>query len=379
MRTQITLFLSILLIYSSSFARKNYTTLLFVGSYTNDVPDKGIAVFNFDAKNGTLTQLSKVENITNPSFLTISPNGKYLYVCNDTKMPRPGTITGFAIDSINGKLSFINKQSSGGENPVYVSVDKSNRYVVTGNYSSGSVTLLSIGKNGSLNPNLETIQFKDSSINRARQEKSHIHSTYFDPECNYIFAPDLGGDKIRAFSFNPNKAPHLVSNEKLTVKTTLGSGPRHFAFHPTKRFGYNIEELTGTIAAYSYKHGRLDSIQRLFCYAKKRDSYGAADIHISPDGKFLYASNRFIGENTIAIFAINPISGKLSLVGHQSTEGDHPRNFTIDPSGNFLLVANMLTNNIVIFKRDTKTGLLTKVGEEKSVSKPSCLQMRAYR
>ena len=346
---------------------------------TNDQPANGITVFSFDVNSGTLTKLNQAENITNPSFLTISPNGKFLYSCSDTKMPKPGSITAFGIDAANGKLTYLNKQPSGGENPVYVAVDKSNRFLVTGNYSSGTVSLLYINKNGSLSPNVETIAFKDSSISKSRQEKSHIHSTFFDPTFNFIFAPDLGADKIRAFAFNRNQKPHLISREDLTVKTTPGSGPRHFAFHPNKRFGYLIEELTGTISTYGYSNGRLAPIQSIFSYLKKRDSYGTADIHISPDGKFLYASNRFVGENTIAIFAINSLSGKLSLVGHQSTEGDHPRNFTIDPSGKFLLVANMLTNNIVVFKRDVKTGLLTKVGEEKSVSKPSCLQMRVYR
>jgi 6-phosphogluconolactonase (cycloisomerase 2 family) len=229
-----------------------------------------------------------------------------------------------------------------------------------------------------LNPNPETIQFKDSSINRARQTSSHIHSTYFDPTFRYIFSPDLGADKIRAFNFDPTHTPHLTPNEALTIKTTPGSGPRHFAFHPNKRFGYNIEELSGTITAYTYHKGKLDSIQRVVSYAKKFDSYGAADIHISPDGKFLYASNRMIGENTLALFAIHPTTGRLTLVAHQSTEGDHPRNFTIDPSGKFLLVANANTNNIVVFSRNTKTGLLTKIGEETSVSSPSCLQMRRY-
>ncbi|MDD2799154.1 MAG: lactonase family protein [Bacteroidales bacterium] len=375
-RIVFTLFLSLFSLLS--FSKKLPTTLLFVGSYTNDKPDKGISVFKFDTQTGALTKLSNSENITNPSFLTISPNGKFLYACSDTKMPKPGSISAFAIHAKTGQLTFINKQSSGGENPVYVAMDKSNRFVVTGNYSSGSVCLLSVNKDGSLNKKKELIQFKDSSINKSRQSESHIHSTYFDPECKYIFAPDLGADKIRAFNFYPNNSNHIVTNESLTVKTTPGCGPRHFVFHPNKLFGYNIEELSGMVTAYTYKDGKLDSIQHIFSYSKKRDSYGAADIHISPDGKFLYASNRFVGENSIAIFSINTLSGKLKLVGHQSTEGDHPRNFTIDPSGNFLLVANMLSNNIVIFKRDKLSGLLTKVGEETSETRPSCLQMRTF-
>lgn len=353
-------------------------TLLFVGSYTNEKPDKGIFVFRFDPKTGTLAKLATAENIINPSYITISPNGKYLYACCDTKMPRPGSISAFAINHQHGSLSFINKQTSGGENPVYVAVDQSNSLVITGNYSSGSISLLHANADGSLSPKVETISFKDSSILKSRQEKSHIHSTFFDPDFNFIFAPDLGGDKIRAFSLSRNKSPQLIYAPQLTVQTRPGDGPRHFAFHPNKRFGYCINELSGTVRAYKYHQGILDSIQTIFSYSKVRDAYGAADIHISPDGNYLYASNRFIGENTIAIFAIDKQSGRLKLIGHQTTFGDHPRNFTIDPSGNFLLVANMLTNNIVIFRRNQKTGLLTKIGEEISVTRPSCLQMRVY-
>lgn len=372
---------AILLIFACSaslFAGNNSRTLLFVGSYTNEKPDKGIFVFSFNEETGALKPLGHAENIVNPSYLCISPNGKYLYACSDTRMPKPGSISAFAIDSRQGTLRFINKQSSGGENPVYVAMDKTNRWVVTGNYSSGTLSLLHAKEDGSLTPDIETIAFKDSSVIKARQEKSHIHSSLFDPDFRYILAPDLGGDKIRLFNFDGGRHPHFTYSATLTKSTSPGDGPRHFAFHPNKKFGYCINELSGTVTAYRYRSGNLSAIQTLRSYAKARDSYGAADIHISPDGRFLYASNRFVGENTLAIFSILPKTGLLTLVGHQYTEGDHPRNFTIDPSGRFLLVANMLTNNIVIFKRDLQTGLLTKVAEEKTIERPSCLQMKTY-
>lgn len=359
-------------------AQHQPNTLLIVGSYTNDIAAKGIHIFRFNTSTGKLSKLSTSEPIINPSYLAISPNGKYLYACTDTKMPQKGSISAFSINSDEGSIRFINKVTSGGDNPVYIAIDKFNRFVITGNYSSGTVTLAPIKANGGLSHKTETIAFRDSSINKSRQSESHIHSTFFDPSFSYIFAPDLGADKIRAFSFRSNKAPHLITRADLDVKTTPGSGPRHFAFHPNGRFGYLIEELSGSISAYSYANGELLPFQRIQSYASIMESYGTADIHISPDGRFLYSSNRFIGENSIGIFSIDSISGKLSLVGHQFTGGDHPRNFTIDPSGNFLLVANMLTNNIVIFRRDLQTGLLTKVGEEKSVTRPSCLQMRSY-
>ena len=156
------------------------------------------------------------------------------------------------------------------------------------------------------------------------------------------------------------------------------SGPRHLVFHPNGRYAYCIEELSGTVSVYKYGNdGQLERLQRTFSYEKLHDVYSSADIHISPDGVFLYASNR-VSENNIAIFSIQQETGLLTLVGHQSTLGVHPRNFAIDPSGNFLLVANMVTNNVVVFKRDTITGLLTNTGVQIKVSHPSCLQMRTY-
>ena len=160
---------------------------------------------------------------------------------------------------------------------------------------------------------------------------------------------------------------------------TPGSGPRHFTFHPSGKYAYCVEELSGTISAYSYSNGRLDSIHRIFSYSQKLDIYASADIHISPDGNFLYASNRYEIENTISIYSINKGNGKLKLVGHQSTLGDHPRNFTIDPSGKYLLVANLVSNTIVVFKRNNKTGLLSKTKHVLSIPRPSCLQMRVYK
>ena len=169
----------------------------------------------------------------------------------------------------------------------------------------------------------------------------------------------------------------MLQIDSLTIKTTPGAGPRHFTFHPNNKFAYCIEEISGTVSAYSYHNGKLDSIQKIFSYAKTQNAYASADIHISPDGLFLYASNR-VTENTLSIFSINQQNGKLKLVGHQSTLGEHPRNFTIDPSGRYLLVANASTNNIVVFKRDIKTGLLTTTGNQIQISSPSCLVMRNY-
>jgi len=353
-------------------------TYLFLGTYTDGKPDKGIYIYEFNSKTGNLKEVFSGQNITNPSFLTLSPTGDYLYVCTDTKLPEEGSVSAFKFDSINGSLTFLNKQKSGGENPVYLTTSRNNEFVINGNYTEGTVSVFKTNPDGSLNTSSQIVPFQGSGPNARRQDKAHIHATVFSPDFEYIFFPDLGADQIRVFKFNVHEAQPLKCLENYGYTNVSGSGPRHFTFHPNNHFAYCIEELSGTITSFNYENGKLDSIQRIFSYSKLQEEYNSADIHISPDGLFLYASNRWDNENTISIFSINKDNGKLTLIGHQSTYGDHPRNFTLDPTGNFLIVANQITNNIVVFKRDIKTGLLTKTGKEIIVPRPSCLKMRKY-
>ena len=360
------------------YAQGDSRSFLFIGSYTGGKPDQGLYIYTFNTKTGALNEAYVVDQITNPSFITLSPNGKYLYAGADTKMPDTGSVMSFRIDTLSGQLKFLNRQSSGGDNPVYLTVHKNGRYLVNGNYSGGSVSVLPINADGSLKPYSQRIVFEDSSIIKERQEKSHIHATVFSPQYDFIYLPDLGGDKIRIFRFDESLEQPLVYPDKYLVEAVPGSGPRHFTFHPNGRYAYSMEELSGMVSVYAFDDGELDDQQRIFAYSKPCDFYWSADIHVSPDGKFLYASNRREDENTIAIFSINQTNSQLTLVGHQSTYGDHPRNFTLDPTGNFLLVANMLTNNVVVFKRDVKTGLLKKTKHEIHVPSPSCLVMRTY-
>ena len=352
------------------------TTYLLVGTYTDGKPDKGIYVYNFNTLNGELNMVSTAENITNPSFVTMSPDGHFLYSCVDTKMPNSGNIAAFEFDNTNGHLKFLNKQSTAGANPVNLTVSGNNKYIVTGNYTDAGVTVLSTNANGTINPYLQTIPFLDSSINKVRQDKSHIHSTIFSPDYKYLYLPDLGADKIRVFKFDADSAKPLIAQEQLTVHTVPGSGPRHLVFHPEKKVAYCTEEMAGMVVAYAYKQGKLNAIQRIFSYSKpNKGDYSTADIHISTDGKFLYASNR--GENTISIFTIDK-KGKLKLIGHHSTMGNTPRNFTLDPTGNYLLVANQSSDNVVVLKRDSVTGLLETTGIEIKVPTPTCVIMRTF-
>ncbi len=356
-------------------AQKPSVTYLFVGTYTDGKPDKGIYIYRFNTKTGRLKKTGNTLNITNPSYLDISPNGQFVYSCTDTRMSTSGSVSAFRVDSLRGKLSFINKQSAGAANPVYLSVHRSNKFIVNGSYTEASVTVFTANDDGSLNPYTQLLKFSDSSIIKGRQDEAHVHSAVFSPANDYLFLPDLGADKIRIFKFDASQAGPLKHKED--HKSVPGSGPRHFTFHPNLPFAYCIEELSGMVSAYAYNDGQLQDIQRIFSHSQEYGSYSGADIHISPDGRFLYASNRG-DENRIAIFSIDQNKGTLGLVGHQSTYGNHPRNFTLDPSGQFLLVANQYSNNIVVFKRDNKTGLLNRVGREIKVPSPSCLKMRSY-
>jgi 6-phosphogluconolactonase len=232
--------------------------------------------------------------------------------------------------------------------------------------------VLPVKTDGSVGAPVTTIQHEGSGVNKERQSQPHVHCTVLSNDNKFLFVPDLGIDKVMIYAFD-------VATGKLTpakqpfAKSLDGSGPRHFIFHPNNKYAYLIEELSGTVETFQYNNGSLKNIQRISTMPAGDTSFaGSADIHISPDGKFLYASNRS-NSNTIAIYKVGQ-DGKLALVGHQSTLGKTPRNFNFDPTGNFLLVANQGTDDIVIFKRNKTTGLLTDTGKRIEVGKPVCLK-----
>ena len=357
---------------------KKEITLLFVGSFTDKKPGEVINVYEFNNEAGEATLKFTLDSVTNTSFLKLSNNGKYLYSVMDSQMKHNGKIGVFAVDSINGKIELINTQDCGGLNPAHLEINKTGKLLVSSNYSDGSLSMFKINENGSLNPSSQVLRFKDSSVVKIRQESSHIHSSNFSPDNSFLFAHDLGADKIRAFSLVKTGQDSILQNED-NIELKPGSGPRHFKFHPNGKFGYSIAELSGKVTVFNYKNGRFTFIDDYQSYKKQLDIYRAADIHISSDGKFLYASNRGPEEDSISIFSINSDSGTLNLIGNEPTNGSHPRNFIIDSSGNWLLVANQFTNNIVIFRRNIKTGTLSKLPNEIVVNNPSSLQMRTYR
>ena len=350
------------------------TNYLLVGTYTNK-GSEGIYVYKFDEQTGKASWVSNTNDVKNPSYLTVTENGKSVYAVNETNGKEPGKVSAFSFNKKTGELRFLNQQLSGGDDPCYVATSKNDKWLAVGNYSGGNFAVYKINKDGSLPSYNQLVQHEGKSVNESRQSSAHVHSTVFSPEGDFLFVPDLGLDKIMIYNFSPSVNKPLNPASTPFVKAVAGNGPRHIIFSPNKKFAYLAEEMSGTVAAFEYKNGQLNLIQRLPAHENDfKGDIGGADIHASPDGKFLYVSNRG-DQNSISIFSIDQQTGKLTLAGAQSTLGLTPRNFMIDPSGTFLIVANQNSDNIVIFKRDKQTGLLSDTGERIHVSSPVCVKM----
>lgn len=362
-----------LLIFPLLLSAQNYN--LVIGTYTNPGKSEGIYVYRFNVNTGEYTYKSKAA-IHNPSFLTVSRNKNFVYAVSEAGNGN-GTVSAYKFNSASGELAFLNKESSGGDDPCYISIDDNNKYVFVGNYSGGNVAAISVKDDGSLNSDLQVVQHQGNSINASRQEKPHVHASVLSPDNRYLFTPDLGTDKVNIYHVNLTNTSQPLSPVAIPFNAVQpGSGPRHITFHPNGQSAYLVQELNGMVTFYKYKEGRLKAKQSITMLSDAfKGKVGAADIHVSPDGKFLYATNR--GDaNELVIYSINK-KGKLKFAGRQSTLGETPRNFSIDPTGNYLLVANQTTDDIIIFKRNHQTGLLTPTGKKIEVSSPVCLQFVA--
>jgi len=340
---------------------------LIIGTYTNKGTSEGIYVYDYNAKTAE-TKLKSTTKSQNPSYLALSKDGKYVYAVNETG--KTSAVSAFKFNAKNGGLSLLNTKSSEGADPCFITVDQKN--VLVANYTGGSISIFGRNADGSLAAAKQIIQHTGKSIDqKKRQESAHVHQVQFTPDKKYVIVNDLGEDQVYSYQYNPASADKVLTL-KNSIKTTPGTGPRHLAFSPNGKFAYLAHEFSGLISAYSYSNGTLTKLQEINTTTK--DFSGAidgADIHISADGKFLYETNR--GDaNSISTFAILP-TGALKFVKTISTLGKGPRNFAIDPSGKFLLVAHQYTNEVVIFNRDLNTGKLTDSGKRIKVGAPVCL------
>ena len=353
---------------------KSNISNLIIGTYTQPGKSEGLYVYEFNSATGDLNYKAQATGVTNPSFLAISNDRNFVYAVNETGRETPGGVSAFEFDSKSGNLTLLNKVRSMGDDPCYISVDKKGKHVFVGNYSGGNLSVFRVQKNGSLTDAIQVIQHDGIGPNKSRQEKAHVHSTIISPEGKYLFTADLGTDKVFAYKIGNSKSAKILTPQQPPfTAVAAGSGPRHLDFHPNGKFAYLIHELTGDVSVYRYHKGELAAIQTISMLAPDfKGQTGAADIHVSPDGKFLYASNR--GDaNDIVIFSIQP-DGKINLAGRQSTLGKGPRNFAIDPEGNFLLAANQNSDEIVVFKRDKQSGSLIDTGTRLKIGQPVCLK-----
>ncbi len=361
------------LIFTVSFSQQQRYYLL-VGTYTNG-KSEGIYVYNFDATNGKTALISQIK-ANNPSYLAISKDESFVYAIEDNRNNTSSEAAAYHFDKRTGTLSFINKQPNNGLGACYITVDKTNKWLFMANYGSGSLSVLPIKKDGSIDAVRQFYQHTGSSINPQRQKEPHVHTAVLSLDEKYLFTTDLGTDKINRYAFDASATNPLTPTKDSVTYSTPGNGPRHLAFSPDGKFLFTINELSGTIDAFSVDKEQLQKLQTANIDTADNGSTtrASADIHLSPDGKFLYATNRG-AYNTIATYSLNKADGKLTFIAMQPTGGVMPRNFTIDPTGSYLLIGHQKSDNITIFKRNKQTGLLSRIDNTIEVGSPVCLKI----
>jgi 6-phosphogluconolactonase len=352
--------------------------LAYFGTYTRGA-SKGIYCYKLDLTTGKLTSVGVTEGIKNPSFVAIHPSGKFLYAVSevsDADGKPGGAVTAFSLDRKTGQLKQLNHQSSEGAGPCHVSVDKTGKVAFVANYGSGSIASLPIKADGSLEKAASAIQHEGSSVVPNRQAGPHAHSINVAPDNRFIFAADLGLDKVLIYKLDPAKGT-LTANDPAFGQAPAGGGPRHFAFHPSGRFAYVCNEIKSSVTAFAYdaNKGSLSELQTITTLPEETQGNSTAEIQVHPSGKFLYCSNR--GHDSLAIFTIDEKTGKLTAAGHQKTLGKTPRNFGIDPTGTFVIACNQGTDNVAVFKVDQVSGKLSQVGEPINVPSPVCVKFLA--
>lgn len=348
--------------------------LVYFGTYTG-AKSKGIYVARLDAETGKLSEAQLAAEIPSPSFLAVHPRNRFLYAVNEVSKydgKAAGSVSAFSIDAGSGKLALLNAQSSGGPGPCHLVVDKAGRHVLVANYGGGSVEVLPITKNGSLEAPSAFVQHSGSSVNKSRQEAPHAHGIYLDGRNRFAYVPDLGLDQVLIYRFDSGKGT-LTPSVPPFGALTAGSGPRHFALHPGGEFAYVINEMVCTVTAFrcDSKSGALtatETVSTLPPGEAVKGGYSTAELFIHPSGKFLYGSNR--GHDTIVVYSIDKKSGKLSYVENVPTKGKTPRSFGIDPSGRWLLAANQSSDTVIVFQIDSATGRLSATGQSIEVGAP---------
>lgn len=344
---------------------------VYVGTYTDHKDSKGIYVLDFDPSTGKATEPRLAAEVSSPSFLAIHPTHRYLYSVSESG--KTGTVTAFALQP-DGTLKELNHQTTGGNGPCFVSTDPTGHVAMVANYGSGSFESLPINDDGSLAEPSAFLQDTGKGTNPARQEGPHAHSINPDPAGHFAFACDLGLDAVFRFPID-TAARKIDAAQAVRTNIKPGSGPRHLAFAPDAKHVYVVSEMASTVTAFAYDaaDGGLTELQTISTLpADFKGESTCAEIQTHPSGKFVYASNR--GHDSIAVFTVDPATGKLTPTGHPKTGGKTPRNFRLDPSGNWLFAENQNSGTINVFKVDATTGALTATDTTIHVGSPVCVK-----
>ena len=358
---------------ASCTQESNEEVYLFVGTYA-DASDPGIHLYRFNTGDGTGYFVRNVSGIENPSYLALSKDESFIYAVSETDVP-DASVYVYSFRKQFGDITFVDKKETEGASPCFIWVDGLRTFVVTANYMGGSMCAFPLSPSGKLGDVL-ICPYEGGTPGSARQEAPHPHCLFPSPDEKYLYLNDLGTDRIYKY--------HIVTEEErkagfeipLTIgyethfSLPKGEGPRHAVFHPNGKFAYIIGELSGRVMALKYDDGHFDLIH--FIEADEEHAGGSADIHVTPDGRFLYVSNRLKNDG-LAIFSINQETGELKKVGYQPTE-IHPRNFIITPNGKYLLCACRDGNVIQVFEINKRNGQLKNIQKDITVNKPVCLK-----
>jgi len=344
--------------------------IAYVGTYTRPNKSKGIYAWRFQPATGKLTEIGLVGETVSPSFLAIHPNHKFLYAVNEISNyegKKAGSVSAFSMDTKSGQLKLLNTVSSRGDGPCHLVVDPTGKWLMVANYGGGSAAEYPLHDDGTLGEASTFVQHSGSSANPQRQEGPHAHSTVLSPDGRTVFVADLGLDEILSY-----RVAGLTPNDPPFTKIKAGSGPRHIAFHPNKRFAYVMTEMTASVIAFRYTGGKFQELQTIANLPEGvTASDSGAEIAVHPNGKFVYSSTR--GNNSIAVYAVDKAKGTLTAIGRTPSGGKTPRNFAIDPTGAYLFAANQDSDNIVVFRIDRKTGKLTPSGVTLEAGAPVCV------
>ena len=363
---------TVLVMPSSSFADD---PLIFISAFTAG-EEGAIQAFRFDSKTGTLTPQHRTTDLQHPFFTVISPDGRFLYSIDTEKFGGQENefVAAYSIKDRTGKLERLNQQSAKGAASCYLDIDSTGKTVVLANYSTGSVAALPVQADGSLGKATSFVQHEGSSVNPKRQKGPYAHSIEISPNNRFALAADLGIDKVLIYRLDAAASKLSVNDAQPSVSVEPGSGPRHLTFHPNGKSVYLINELKNTVTFFAYEpeSGKLTTQQTISTLPADFDGVThTADVKITPNGKFLYGTNR--GHDSIACYRIGE-DGKLTLIKIERSLGKGPQNLLITPDGQWVICANMPGNNVVVFRINADTGELTPTGEPITVPMASCIR-----